>query len=233
MCAFLSPDAELDSLASNTINSLNLASGDTLQLSGTNVTINQTILVTSIPNLVYTPADSTKGAIRSTFGFTVNDEGSGTVQATMTIDVSNDFVYHAPLLQMDLDLDVFVLNSSDPVKAELVVREHNTTNVLKQKKISEIDKLVDIKTAGKVYILTGMWTDGDEVSVTASNIEVKGNVSTVKLGVGATERGKVTLTARNKSNDILSGITGALPIFSDSRNAPLNPTDAALTGGEN
>jgi hypothetical protein len=82
-------DAEGDSLASITISSLSLASGDTLRLGGNTVTAGQTITAAQIPNLVYTPAANANGSGRSTFGFTVNDAGGlGTVAATMTIHVT-------------------------------------------------------------------------------------------------------------------------------------------------
>ncbi|MEK6262869.1 MAG: hypothetical protein AABP62_30085, partial [Planctomycetota bacterium] len=83
-------DAESDALVSITISSLNLASGDTLQLSGVDVVVNDTIIAADIANLVYTPASGAQGSARSTFDFTVNDAGSGTVAATMTINVYAD-----------------------------------------------------------------------------------------------------------------------------------------------
>ncbi len=81
-------DAEGDSLSSITITSLNVATGDTLKLNGTNVAVNQTISAGSIPNLIYTPASNANGSGRSTFGFKVNDTGLGTVAAVMTINVT-------------------------------------------------------------------------------------------------------------------------------------------------
>ncbi|VTU00051.1 Putative uncharacterized protein OS=[Oscillatoria] sp. PCC 6506 GN=OSCI_1680008 PE=4 SV=1: Gly_rich [Gemmataceae bacterium] len=84
---FAFSDVESNPLASITIQSLNLAAGDTLQLSGTNVSVNDTITAADIPNLVYTPASGANGAARSSFTFTVNDAGAGTVSATMTINV--------------------------------------------------------------------------------------------------------------------------------------------------
>ena len=85
---FLFSDVEGDSLASITISSLNLASGDTLKLSGTDVTVGQTITAANIPNMVYVPAANANGAARSTFGFTANDADSGTVAATIAINVT-------------------------------------------------------------------------------------------------------------------------------------------------
>ncbi|MEK6259848.1 MAG: Ig-like domain-containing protein [Planctomycetota bacterium] len=81
-------DAEGDGLASITISALNLAGGDTLKLGGTDVTVNQTILAVDIANLVYTPAANANGSGRSTFSFKVNDAGSGTVAASLTINVT-------------------------------------------------------------------------------------------------------------------------------------------------
>ncbi len=92
-------DVEGDSLASITISSLTLASGDTLTLSGTDVTAGQTITAANIANLVYTPAANANGSARSTFAFTVNDAASGTEVATMTIDVTA--VNQAPVAVSD------------------------------------------------------------------------------------------------------------------------------------
>jgi hypothetical protein len=85
---FLFTDVESDPLTSITISSLSLASGDTLKLSGTDVTVSQTISAANIPNLVYTPAMNLSGSARSSFNFTVNDSGLGTVAAAMTINVT-------------------------------------------------------------------------------------------------------------------------------------------------
>ncbi|NQV23046.1 MAG: FG-GAP repeat protein, partial [Rhodopirellula sp.] len=82
-------DIENDDLASITIATLNLANGDTLRLNGTDVFENQVVTASDIPDLVYTPASNASGEARSTFEFTVNDADSGTIAATMTIDVSN------------------------------------------------------------------------------------------------------------------------------------------------
>ena len=55
-------DAEGNAAASITIGTRSLAAGDTLRLSGVDVTNGQTITVAQIPNLVYTPASGTAGA---------------------------------------------------------------------------------------------------------------------------------------------------------------------------
>jgi len=81
-------DVEGDGLASITITGLGLASGDTLKLSGSDVSVNDTITAANISNLVYTPAGDANGAGRSTFDFRVNDVGSGIVAATISIDVT-------------------------------------------------------------------------------------------------------------------------------------------------
>ena len=58
-----------------------------MTLSGVDVSASQTIPAASIGNLVYTPAPDAIGPNRSSFDFTVNDSSSGTVAATMTLDV--------------------------------------------------------------------------------------------------------------------------------------------------
>ena len=85
---FAFTDAESNALASITISSLALATGDTLRLSGVAVTVGQTIPAASIPNLVYTPAANANGLGRSRFTFKVNDAGLGTVVGTMSINVT-------------------------------------------------------------------------------------------------------------------------------------------------
>ncbi|MFC3052090.1 DUF4347 domain-containing protein [Kordiimonas pumila] len=64
-----------DTLTSVRIDSLTLASGDTLQLSGVNVTAGQVIAVADITggNLVYTPAPDANGLALSSFTYSVND----------------------------------------------------------------------------------------------------------------------------------------------------------------
>ena len=81
-------DAEGDPLASVTIQSLSLAPGDTLRLSGADVAAGATIAAADLPSLVYAPAPDRSGAARSAFAFTANDADPGAVAATMTIDVT-------------------------------------------------------------------------------------------------------------------------------------------------
>ena len=89
---FLFTDTENNPLASITVSTLSLATGDTLKVSQGStvvaVTSGMTITAAQIPTLVYTPAANANGAARSTFDFTVNDAGTGTVAATMTINVT-------------------------------------------------------------------------------------------------------------------------------------------------
>ena len=89
---FLFTDVENNPLASITVNNLSLSAGDTLKVNQGStvvaVTNGMTLTAAQIPTLVYTPAANANGAARSTFGFTVNDAGTGTVGATMTINVT-------------------------------------------------------------------------------------------------------------------------------------------------
>src|SRR5438477_611856 len=86
---FLFTDVEGNALASITVSNLTLAVGDTYQVVHSFPTRRSSDLMTitaaQIATLVYTPAANANGAARSTFDFTVNDAGSGTVAATMTI----------------------------------------------------------------------------------------------------------------------------------------------------
>ena len=85
-------DVESNSLGSITVSSLSLATGDTLTVNlgagPVTVTSGMTILATQLTSLRYTPLANANGSARSSFTFTVNDDDSGTVGATLTIDVS-------------------------------------------------------------------------------------------------------------------------------------------------
>ncbi|WP_417456237.1 VCBS domain-containing protein [Kordiimonas sp.] len=81
-----------DSLTSVRIDSLTLASGDTLKLSGTDVSVNDVISVSDITagNLVYTPAADAFGTARSSFTFSVHDGTTYAVSAsTLTFNVAD------------------------------------------------------------------------------------------------------------------------------------------------
>jgi hypothetical protein len=85
-------DVESNSLGSITVSSLSLATGDTLTVNlgagPVTVTSGMTILATQLTSLRYTPLANANGSARSSFTFTVNDDDSGTVGATLTIHVS-------------------------------------------------------------------------------------------------------------------------------------------------
>ncbi len=89
---FLFNDVEGNALASITVGGLSLAAGDTLKVDQGSglvaVTNGMTITAAQIPTLIYTPAANASGNARSSFNFTVNDAGLGTVAATMTINVT-------------------------------------------------------------------------------------------------------------------------------------------------
>src|SRR5262249_39512088 len=95
-------DNESNALASITVSGLTLASGDTLTVNqgsgAVAVTNGMTITAAQISTLTYTPAANASGASRSSFTFTVNDAGQGTVAATMTINVTA--VADAPTLSV-------------------------------------------------------------------------------------------------------------------------------------
>ncbi|MDF1751242.1 MAG: Ig-like domain-containing protein [Verrucomicrobiales bacterium] len=85
-------DTEGDSMVSITVSNLTLSSGDTLTVDqgagAIAVTNGMTITAAQISSLIYTPAADQNGAGRSRFDFTVNDNGLGTVAATMLLDVT-------------------------------------------------------------------------------------------------------------------------------------------------
>ncbi len=111
---FLFTDIESDSLVSITVSNLALGAGDTLtvdQGSGpVAVTNGMTITAAQIATLIYTPAANANGAARSTFDFTANDTGLGTVAAAMTINVTA--VNDAPALTNNTGLSGVVLNNT-------------------------------------------------------------------------------------------------------------------------
>ena len=76
-----------DSLTKIQITSLE--SNGTLKLSGTDVTLNQEILVADIGNLVFTPAQDANGAGYDSFEFKVHDGTEYSAAAnTITVDVT-------------------------------------------------------------------------------------------------------------------------------------------------
>ncbi|HEX3151592.1 MAG TPA: Ig-like domain-containing protein [Gemmataceae bacterium] len=85
-------DAESDALASIKVSTLTLASGDTLKVdqgSGlVDVTNGMTITAAQISTMVYASPLNANGNARSKFDFGANDVDSGTVSATMTINVT-------------------------------------------------------------------------------------------------------------------------------------------------
>ncbi len=85
-------DPENDSLLSIVVSGLNLASGDTLTVNqgagSIPVTNGMTITAAQIATMVYTPALNANGTPLSTFTFTANDAATGTVSATMNININ-------------------------------------------------------------------------------------------------------------------------------------------------
>jgi len=80
-----------DTLGAVRIDTLSLAAGATLQLSGVDVAAGQVIGAAQIANLVFTPAPNANGAGYSSFTFSVQDAGGPTFDPTpntMTIDVT-------------------------------------------------------------------------------------------------------------------------------------------------
>ncbi|MGH8670906.1 MAG: beta strand repeat-containing protein, partial [Burkholderiales bacterium] len=87
-----------DSLSAVRIDSLSLATGSTLRLSGVDVIAGQVILSAGIANLVFTPAANTNGAGYASFTFSVRDQFNAfaAVSNTMIIDVTAAIVTPAP-----------------------------------------------------------------------------------------------------------------------------------------
>ncbi len=86
--AFTFTDVEGDALVSAQLTNLNL-NGGTLTHSGWAVVNNgDTLSAAQLNTLVYTPPANQNGLGFASFDFRVNDSGSGTVAATMTIDVT-------------------------------------------------------------------------------------------------------------------------------------------------
>ena len=89
---FLFSDVEGNSLTSITVSGLSLASGDTLTVDqgagAVAVTNGMTITAAQIATMIYTPAAGANGSPRSAFNFRVNDSDTGTVAATMNLNVT-------------------------------------------------------------------------------------------------------------------------------------------------
>ncbi len=84
-------DADGDSFSSLRVDSLSLATGDTLTNDGTPIAINSTISLKDIDDgdIKYTPATDGFGTARSTFTFSVNDgKGYAAAPATFTFNVA-------------------------------------------------------------------------------------------------------------------------------------------------
>lgn len=84
-----------------------LPSGGTLKLNGTDVTLNQEILATELPNLVYTPGANGNGTAYSSLSFKVKDNGGtanggvDTATAANTISFNVTSVNDAPVAVAD------------------------------------------------------------------------------------------------------------------------------------
>ncbi|MBE9234207.1 hypothetical protein IQ231_21795, partial [Cuspidothrix issatschenkoi LEGE 03284] len=80
---------DIDGNSLQSIKITQLATAGTLQLNGNNVTLNQIITATNIPNLVFTPAANANGTGYANFKFTVNDgTADSTTANTITVNVT-------------------------------------------------------------------------------------------------------------------------------------------------
>jgi VCBS repeat-containing protein len=80
-----------DTMSAVRIDTLSLAAGSTLKLSGANVTAGQVIPTASVPNLVFAPAPNASGAPYASFTFSVRDTNGpafDTSPNTMTVNVT-------------------------------------------------------------------------------------------------------------------------------------------------
>ena len=85
---FTFTDVEGDTLVSAQLTNLSLNGGTLTHSGGTAVNNGDTLTAAQLDTLVYTPPANQNGLSFATFDFQVNDSGSGTVAATMTIDVN-------------------------------------------------------------------------------------------------------------------------------------------------
>ncbi len=86
--AFTFTDVEGDALVSAQLTNLNLNGGTLTHSGGTVVSSGDTLTAAQLDTLVYTPPLNQNGLAFATFDFSVNDSGTGTTTATMTIDVT-------------------------------------------------------------------------------------------------------------------------------------------------
>ena len=85
---FTFTDVEADALVSAQLTNLSLNGGTLTHSGGTAVNNGDTLTAAQLDTLVYTPPTNQNGLAFASFDFRVNDSGSGTVAATMTIDVN-------------------------------------------------------------------------------------------------------------------------------------------------
>jgi hypothetical protein len=115
-------DSPANTLSAIIITSLPAAG--TLKLSGVNVTLNQSIPVASLGNLVYAPAANGNGTSYASFGFKVQDNGGtanggvDTSATANTITINVTPVNDAPVLaDTALNLTAVIQGSANPVGA--------------------------------------------------------------------------------------------------------------------
>ena len=179
-------DADGDSLASVTISGLNLAAGDSLtvdQGSGpVTVSNGMTITASQIASLQYTPALNASGSARSAFDFKVNDVDSGTVAATMTLNVTA--VNDVPVAQ-----PASVTTNEDTATA-FVVGDFSFTDVesnglvsitISNLSLASGDTLTVDQGAGSVAVTNGMTITAAQIpSLTYTpNANANGNARSV------------------------------------------------------
>lgn len=129
-------DVESDILSGITI--ATLPAEGTLYLNGEPVSINQTITSAQVPYMTYIPPANTFGTALTSFTFKVNDAGSGTTAATVTINVVH--VNVAPVA----NADEVSTNQAIPVAIHVLSNDINNDGTMVN---SSID--LDPLTAGQ------------------------------------------------------------------------------------
>ncbi len=167
-------DVENNTLVSLTIRNLNLASGDTLMVNQGSgaipVTNGMTITSAQFATFVYSSAANESGSARSSFDFEVNDADSGSVSATMTLNVTT--VNDAPVLGgvENTAVPYAPAASAIAVTSTLTVTDVDTANITGAiiniaSGFQSGDELVFVDTGG----ISGTWDEAGTLTLTGTD----------------------------------------------------------------
>jgi Calx-beta domain/Bacterial Ig domain/Bacterial cadherin-like domain len=196
-------DVESDSPVSITVGTLNLGSGDTLTVNQgagpVAVTTGMTITAAQIPTLSYVPSLNGNGAGRSKFDFTVNDVDSGTVAATMAINVT-------PVNDIPVASSSSVTTAEDKPRAFVV--SNFPFNDVEGDALGSI-KIVSLNLAAGDTLTVTVDPDLGPINVTTGMTITRDQISTLVYTPAANVSGAARSTFDFTVNDADPGVTSA------------------------